>query len=320
MRKSSSLTPAIALLVLTAGVAIADIDVTGQWTIETTDQIVGTQSGSTDLVQTDTVMEWNGGDLRGSIDPVTGAFVVDGDPSGPSGYPPGDHKEGTVTADGNRMEGTGRFYAWFAGFPQAVPYTFRGIRNGVSVCGDDTRDADEPCDFGPFNGLQQCCSATCSIVDPDEDLFCSELDTCPDVANSPDENPCDGKPAFEVRKARRFYSDTVPEDNRLRFTARLRGAAVAMIDTIPDLRLRDRRQPGTYDVVVNDLVCTRTSDSRVDCATPDGMRVVRLRSTSRGGVLKGDLRLIGNIASDSSFFLNQIVFTDNLGLVRQGPF
>ncbi len=56
-----------------------------------------------------------------------------------------------------------------------------GVCSGPgSTCGDGTIDGacGETCDDGAGNGVNQCCSATCGIVDTDSDTLCDADDPC----------------------------------------------------------------------------------------------------------------------------------------------
>ena len=52
-----------------------------------------------------------------------------------------------------------------------------------SVCGDGIVTAGEQCDDGAANGTDNCCSATCQVVDTDGDRVCDAMDNCPTLPN-----------------------------------------------------------------------------------------------------------------------------------------
>jgi cysteine-rich repeat protein len=57
----------------------------------------------------------------------------------------------------------------------------------LEQCGDGGLDPGEACDDGAGNGTNACCSATCTLVDPDGDGVCSRDDVCPgDIDNDSD--------------------------------------------------------------------------------------------------------------------------------------
>jgi hypothetical protein len=71
-----------------------------------------------------------------------------------------------------------------------------GICAGTPMsCGDGITQSEtsEACDAGDDNGTNQCCSATCQLVDADGDGSCDRYDACPaDASNDPDEDTvCD---------------------------------------------------------------------------------------------------------------------------------
>jgi cysteine-rich repeat protein len=70
-----------------------------------------------------------------------------------------------------------------------------GCEGTPVTCGDAIVQevATETCDAGAANGTDQCCSATCQIVDEDGDGTCDRDDACPnDATNDPDaDTVCD---------------------------------------------------------------------------------------------------------------------------------
>jgi hypothetical protein len=55
-----------------------------------------------------------------------------------------------------------------------------GTCGGGPACGDGVVQSGcgETCDNGPANGTDQCCSATCTLVDSDGDQLCDAIDPC----------------------------------------------------------------------------------------------------------------------------------------------
>jgi cysteine-rich repeat protein len=57
----------------------------------------------------------------------------------------------------------------------------------LESCGNNVINSGEECDDGVANGQNQCCSALCQLVDPDNDNVCTRDDRCPaDVDNDSD--------------------------------------------------------------------------------------------------------------------------------------
>ncbi len=54
----------------------------------------------------------------------------------------------------------------------------------LESCGNGRIDSGEACDAGPMNGLDQCCSTTCQLVDADDDGICDRDDLCPADADN----------------------------------------------------------------------------------------------------------------------------------------
>jgi hypothetical protein len=128
--------------------------------------------------------------LTGTNDPTTGAFsfVVPPvpPPSGSGSVPPGPDGSftGTVAADGQTFGGTLVLCTWIVSAWQCEPVPMDGIRfGGPATCGNGLVEPGERCDQGTVGGVSlngdQCCSATCDLVDPDGDLVCSRFDDCP---------------------------------------------------------------------------------------------------------------------------------------------
>ncbi len=58
----------------------------------------------------------------------------------------------------------------------------------LESCGDGIIDVNEDCDDGAQNGVNNCCSLICQLLDPDEDGICNRDDICP----ADDDNDSDG--------------------------------------------------------------------------------------------------------------------------------
>ena len=54
----------------------------------------------------------------------------------------------------------------------------------LELCGNGIVDSGERCDAGAANGLDNCCSATCQLLDPDGDGICNRDDICPADADN----------------------------------------------------------------------------------------------------------------------------------------
>ena len=302
----------VAFLVVPATTAFGDIDVTGTWTTEQTDyftlQVV---RRSITLSQSGTSLDWNG-NASGTIDPVGGDFSLDGTTTaGPfSGLQV--HTEGTVDPDGNRLSGTSNGWVLIHFIPTPVPYDFRAIRDGVSVCGDDIRDADEPCDLGSINGQQQCCDANCALIDPDGDQVCSEIDDCP---NDPFSTTCDGVKPFVPSSIRQRWPSSTPGFVSMKFTATITGTEINLIDGIEQLRITDSDIPPSYDEAIDDFTCTRPSERRLDCANTDDTNRLSIRKKSYGAKLKAVLKSMPE-PTQPGVGPRHVILTDSEGLVR----
>jgi hypothetical protein len=177
------------LVLLIATAARADIDLTGSWTIAgsffSPTTVAITQSGSVLTIGSNT----------GTIDPLTGSFMVEyppqpggilipGYPYGPS--PPGS-LTGTAAPDGNSFEAYSSFWIIkttppldFEHFPWFLfGDSISGERRDLSVCGNGQIDAREACDDGDANGANDCCTTICTLVDTDNDETCDAVDDCP---------------------------------------------------------------------------------------------------------------------------------------------
>lgn len=298
-----------AVLSFLASNARADIDVTGNWTTEHYDiYLLQMLRSSAVLSQSGTVLNWNGS--TGVIDPVGGSFSVDSTVTiGPF---PGlaVHTEGTFDPDGNRMSGTSTAWQFTHFMPASYTYEFRAIRDGVSVCGDETRDADEACDFGSIQ--QQCCSSGCEMIDPDGDGFCNEVDICPDEAYA---TTCGSAPPFSIRRLSSRVPNSMPDERTFKLLATVTGEEIKRISSIDELRIRELGATAGYEYLVNDLACTRVSDKRLDCSSPDGRRTVSVRSQRDGAKIKA---IIGPAPASAPAFSPsiEVSFADNFGLVR----
>jgi hypothetical protein len=204
------------------------------------------------------------------------------------------------------VEGTGT--DWFLAIhPYVSSYTLRGIRNGTSVCGDGQRDPDEACDFGAVNGLQQCCSTSCTFVDPDGDGTCDDLDPCPDAAYQ-SSTTCEGVEPFEIlsRSSRYNAADTLT----IKFIAAIKGQEITFVDGIPHLGVFLADVPW---LSIDDLVCTKASTHRMKCVSGDGTKTITLLSRSTGAKMKAALRNCPPAGVSPQFSFG---FTDSFGLKR----
>ena len=188
----------IGLLLALARPAAADIDLTGTWVLDVF-------NGPTHLLTTSGIFTQNGTDLTltfsgnpprvftGTIDEATGVFALDGgpftDPSGPPG--PNAFFDGTAAPDGLSLVAVANVCVYEIGLGWGcIDLDVQGTRGSSSTCGDGVVQAGEGCDLGPANG-GTCCTAACTVVDPDGEGVCSEHDNCPNVAN-PDQSDLDG--------------------------------------------------------------------------------------------------------------------------------
>ena len=196
--RGAGLTVGLALCAFVARSAVADVDVSGTWRVETqnpfdttTDvyDVAFTQQASS---LTMAFVAPPGGTYDGTIDPVARTFAVNlgtGTFDCPVPFPPGSVPvmsppfmlDGTVTADGLRFSGDRLTYIprfgcrWLG-----LDFPTIGTRVEAITCGDGIRDPGEACDDG---GPTACCSATCTRLDADGDGVCDALDVCPGVAD-----------------------------------------------------------------------------------------------------------------------------------------
>jgi hypothetical protein len=73
-----------------------------------------------------------------------------------------------------------RRVAWTAA---ALWLVARPLMTIAAVCGDGVIDPVELCDDGAGNGVDGCCSTSCSFIDADADSLCDALDPCPSPAS-----------------------------------------------------------------------------------------------------------------------------------------
>jgi hypothetical protein len=126
---------------------------------------------------------------------------------------------GTVTADPRFIGGTDYHLqlaspALHAGSTAAIPPGITTDREGSTrvvgpavdigayerPCGDGLLQAGEPCDRGPLNGLDGCCTSACQVTgspDADGDGRCGASDNCPNHAN-PDQRNSDNEGGGDV--------------------------------------------------------------------------------------------------------------------------
>jgi hypothetical protein len=131
--------------------------------------------------------------LAGPIDPMTGAFTLDGGPFTAAGAPPGPNAffNGTAAADGASLTGQANQCVYVVGLGWGcVTFDISGVRGVSPTCGDGIVDPGEECDLGAANGAG-CCTSGCLLIDMDGDGVCDPLDNCPTVAN-PDQSDLDG--------------------------------------------------------------------------------------------------------------------------------
>jgi hypothetical protein len=189
---------AVALAIVFAGPAAADVDLTGPWRLDSslggspqlTVFAAFTQTGST---LTLTLPSGSPSTLTGPIDPMTGVFALDGGPFTAAGAPPGPNAffNGTAAADGASLTAQTNACIYEVGVGWGcLTFDVEGLRGGGAGCGDGVVQAPEQCDLGAANG-GGCCTSACFIVDGDGDGVCDAADNCPSRAN-PDQSDLDG--------------------------------------------------------------------------------------------------------------------------------
>src|SRR2546427_10646253 len=181
---------ALAFLVTALGVspAVADVDVTGSWRLETqaffsvTPEVYDVAFAQSGSALTLVFASNPGTPYAGTIDPATGIFRVEfasasflcpaPPPIGPftTVSPPFD-LDGTFTPDGIRFTGEQVTYIPRIGCLWAgLSYPTIGTRIDAIACGDRIRDPGEAC-----AGPDVCCSASCTVIDTDGDGVCDAL-------------------------------------------------------------------------------------------------------------------------------------------------
>lgn len=177
---------------VSAGAALAAVDMSGDWELSWPNQttyMTCVQSGaSLDCQFLPTLMS-----LQGTIDADTGDFSFVLGPVPAPGAPPGPDGSfaGTVAADGQTFAAVFTLctYQGAAGWI-CSPIPVEGTRfTGTPECGNSVTEPGETCDEGGGNG-DDCCSAACQLVDPDGDLVCTLADRCP-VTPDPDQTDTD---------------------------------------------------------------------------------------------------------------------------------
>jgi hypothetical protein len=195
-RQSLRVAIALALGLALVGPAVADVNLTGSWRLDSFQSgahlltVFGifTQSGSTLSL---TLPGSPPMTLTGPIDPVTGVFTLDGGPFTAAGAPPGPDAFFIGTAaDGASLTAQANSCVYESGLGWGcITFDIVGVR-GSATCGDGVLQAGEECDLGAANG-GTCCTSACFLIDTDLDGVCDPLDNCQTVAN-PDQSDLDG--------------------------------------------------------------------------------------------------------------------------------
>jgi hypothetical protein len=183
---------------------------------------------------------------------------------------------------GIRGGGVWRWLGTYLALALVLTGGMRGV--ALATCGDGVRDwdEDEECDAGAANGTDNCCSATCRVVDDDQDGLCDAHD------------PCDGAFLLPVRSARLQISrlgNGTAGDERYRVSARMTVAAMPPIDpTTRGLRLVVGEYALSEREVFLDAVVPGGPGWR---RTTDGAAwLYRNRASGEGGVTRADVRLV----------------------------
>lgn len=156
-----------ALVLLLAGTARADVDMTGIWNvalIDTTGQFQFVQTGAT-LQVTQPL------GFTGTIDPVTGQFSIDSTPETAAELRVCGRIDATVTADGNQFSGVFRYASLdctppnpectCGTFDDGTPFS-GGRCPTCSICGNGIVESSEQCDDGN-TAAGDCCSSSCQL-------------------------------------------------------------------------------------------------------------------------------------------------------------
>lgn len=268
---------------LTTSAAHADVDLTGAWVMEGFGEVVHVA-----IVQTGTSMTLqieSNDPMTGTIDPATGAFSLVGvphpggvfpvDPPFPYGPSPAPTLHGTASADGTHFDGLEVEYIIkitppvdFSIFPWfGIGFDVHATRAELVVCGDGDVDPGETCDDGVVNGLDGCCSATCTRIDADFDGVCDAQDNCPTTYNPLQDPVCVVRPP-----------GTLALSSARLGQARIRVRGVLADGAVTDGLRAIAIMPG--NLVASSLVCTPKPPRRMICA---GGAVRRLRLSRRGG-------------------------------------
>lgn len=296
--------------------ARADIDLTGNWTVEyNLAPYAGLSISNETIAQTASDLAWDGrgGGMVGTIDPTLGGFHVEAPPHA-GGYPPPDEKNGQASDDAH-FTGLWRTYAFMAGIFQPVDFAMRGVRTDVIVCGDAIRDPGEQCDDGAANGMNQCCDATCMTVDPDGDGLCSGDDNCPNDFNPDQTNVCDYVEPFTLIRAE-IVPPRHPDDSKIAVVGTLAGPGATTINALPSFRIV---VADDYDRTVSDLACIRNNPRTVKCKSPDKAVQVQITTTaSKGTALKAKLKRAAVPAAPPAVIVGPITvsLTDGAAVTR----
>lgn len=263
-----------------ATVARADVDLTGHWVVEYDFSSFGGGVVTNDatLAQTGTSLTFTEpylGAMTGTVDPTTGIFHVEGDPTPPPtvGYPEGPPPErnGHASLDSGRFDGTVRLWGAAPHFIW-VPFDFPmiGARPELIVCGNAIRDPGEQCDDGALNGVDGCCDASCAFVDPNQ------------------VGPCGGDGSFVLTQTRLSANGKVPDTSRVAVKGMVTGPGVDTIGAVTSFRV-DYETGGVF---VGTFTCTR-KNRVLTCDGANKQWQLKLSTSARGTKLGFKMKQAG---------------------------
>ena len=191
----------LALLLGLTSPARAAVDLTGNWQFDVsldgshlvTAYGIFTQSGSALTLVLQDGQGSQPNTLDGTIDPDTGVLALEGGPFTFPGEPDGPnfYFDGNASPDGNSLTAESNTCIFEPGLGWGcIIVDVIGTRGPSSTCGNGIVELGEACDLGAANG-GTCCTPICTLVDPDGDGVCTQLDNCPSVSN-PSQSDLDG--------------------------------------------------------------------------------------------------------------------------------
>jgi cysteine-rich repeat protein len=166
-----------------------------------------------------------------------------------------------------------------------------GTRTELVICGNGIRDPGEQCDDGAQNGVDGCCDASCTFVDPNR----VEL--------------CGGDGSFALTRVKLTQTGKVPDTSRILVKAALTGPGVDAIGGVTEFRVGY----GGNETIVNAFTCMR-KNTTLFCDGFNELWQLKLTTSKRGTKLAFKMKqallprpLLGPVT---------VSFVDGLGIRR----